>query len=271
MLPATKSMPKELLPIVDKPSIQYIVEEAVAAGIEDIFIITSRAKVAMEDHFDYSPEVERKLLASGNEATAQMLRDISDMANIRFVRQKEQKGLGHAVYCVKNMIGDGQFAVLLGDDLMRSNVPVIGQLISDAERFSCSVVGVKEVSEEAVQKYCTLEIVPVEERLFEVKSMIEKPKKEQIMSLYSILGRYVLPSEIFTILETLPTGHGGEIQLTDALGILCKKEKMLARDFLGKRYDCGNPAGYLEAVLDFAKEHPLTASMLREYVKNFAE
>ena len=266
MLPATKAIPKEMLPIVDKPSIQYIVEEAVSAGISEILIITSRTKTAMEDHFDYAPDVEAKLLRAGRAEDAAAVRAIADLADIRFLRQKEQNGLGDAVYCARSFVGTEPFAVLLGDDLMRSAVPVIGQLAQTAAQYNCNVVGVKEVDRESVKKYCTLDVSPVANKLFDVHEIIEKPTEEQIISHFSILGRYILTNEIFNILETQPPGHGGELQLTDGLGVLCKRQGMIAQDFDGMRYDCGNPAGYLTAFLDFAAGHPLTAETLRQYI-----
>jgi len=267
MLPATKSVPKEMLPLADKPSIQYIVEEAVASGIEDILIITGRQKTAMEDYFDYHPELEERMRRAGMESEAEELRRCVDLANVYFIRQKETKGLGHAVWCAKNFVGNEPFAVLLGDDIMRSKTPVVGQLVELNAKYGCSVVGVKEVSSCDVVKYCSLDVSPIlgEERSFDVKSLIEKPTPEQIMSNYAILGRYVLTPELFGILETLPPGRGGEIQLTDGINALCERERVIACDFEGRRYDTGNLCGYLEAMTDIALEHPQTG----EWFKNF--
>ena len=271
MLPATKTVPKEMLPLVDKPAIQYIIEEAAAAGIEDILIVTNRAKSAMDDYFDYYPELETRLNQAGKDHELSEVRRAADLANIFYVRQKETKGLGHAIGRARRFVGDEPFAVLLGDDVMRSSTPVIGQLIAAAEKYDASAVGVQEVSLEAISKYCSVKTDPLEERVFGVSDVVEKPRPEQVFSNYAILGRYVLTPGIFDILENLDPGYGGEIQLTDGLRKLCRREKMVAVDFVGKRYDTGNLRGFLEATLDFALDHPETGGWLRRFLKDKAQ
>lgn len=266
MLPATKTVPKEMLPMVDKPVIQYIIEEAVASGIEDILIVTNRAKSAMDDYFDYHPELEQRLEASGKVKELELVRNSADLANIFYVRQKETKGLGHAIWRAKKFVGNEPFAILLGDDIMRSEVPVMKQLIDAAEKYGASAVGTQAVDDEAVSKYSSLKIEPLEERIFKVTDMNEKPTPAEKFSNYSILGRYVLSSSIFEILENTRPGHGGEIQLTDGLQRLCKKEPFVAVDFEGCRYDTGNLKGFLEATIDFALDHPETGEWLRSFI-----
>ena len=270
MLPATKTVPKEMLPMVDKPVIQYIIEEAVASGIEDILIVTNRAKSAMDDYFDYYPELETRLLQAGKEKELIEVRRAADLANIFYVRQKQTKGLGHAIWRAKRFVGDEPFAVLLGDDIMRASTPVIGQLIAGAEKYGASCVGVQQVSTEAIAKYSSVKVEPLEERVFRVSDMVEKPRPEEIFSNYAILGRYVLQPAIFDILENLKPGYGGEIQLTDGLRELCRQEKMVAVDFEGRRYDTGNLNGFLEATIDFALDHPDTGPWLRRFIKSRA-
>lgn len=270
MLPATKTVPKEMLPMVDKPVIQYIIEEAVAAGIEDILIVTNRAKSAMDDYFDYYPELETRLIQAGKDHELTEVRRAADLANIFYVRQKETKGLGHAIWRAKRFVGDEPFAVLLGDDVMRAKKPVIGQLIAAAEKYDASAVGVQQVSLDAISKYCSLKVEPLEDKVFLTTDMVEKPRPEQVFSNYAILGRYVLKSGIFDILEHQEPGFGGEIQLTDGLQKLCQKEKMVAVDFDGRRYDTGNLRGFMEASIDFALDHPETGAWLRQFIKDKA-
>lgn len=267
MLPATKTVPKEMLPLVDKPVIQYIIEEAVAAGIEDILVVTNRAKSAMDDYFDYYPELEERLQRSGKEKELGSVRQAADLANIFYVRQKETKGLGHAIWRAKRFVGDEPFAVLLGDDIMRSEIPVIRQLINAAERYDASAVGVQQVSPEAISGYSSVKVSPLEQRVFSVSDMNEKPKPEEVFSPYAILGRYVLTPAIFDILEHQQPGYGGEIQLTDGLRTLCLRDRMVAVDFEGRRYDTGNLRGFLEATIDFALDHPETGDWLREFIQ----
>lgn len=270
MLPATKTVPKEMLPMVDKPVIQYIIEEAVAAGIEDILIITNRAKSAMDDYFDYYPELETRLNQAGKDKEFTEVRRAADLANIFYVRQKETRGLGHAIWRAKRFVGDEPFAVLLGDDIMRAQTPVIGQLIAAAEKYGASAVGVQTVSTEAIVKYSSVKVSPLEDRVFSVSDMNEKPRPEQIFSNYAILGRYVLKSDIFDILERQEPGYGGEVQLTDGLKTLCQRDRMVAVDFEGRRYDTGNLKGFLEATIDFALDHPETGEWLKEFIRKKA-
>ncbi len=266
MLPATKSIPKEMLPLGDKPSIQYIVEEAVAAGIEDILIITNRMKSAMEDYFDYHPELENRLRASGHDADAEIIRKTADLANVTYLRQKQTLGLGHAIWCARRFVGNEPFAVLLGDDIMQSKTPVTKQLVDAYNEYDCSTVGVKEVSLEAIGKYCSLKVKPLRDNIFSVSDIIEKPRIEQVFSNYAILGRYVLTADIFDILENQKPGYGGEIQLTDALAVQARTSNMVAVDFEGRRFDTGNITGYLEAVLELSLQNPKSAEWLRHYI-----
>lgn len=273
VLPATKAMPKEMLPIVDKPAIQYIVEEAAASGIKDILIITNRGKGLLEDHFDRAPELEARLTGSPEkEAVLEQIVHISRLANIFYVRQKETKGLGHAILCAKEFVGDEPFAVLYGDDVILGEDPVCGQLIRAWERYGKGVVGVKEVSEEAIKKYSSLKVEPLEGSCFLCTDMVEKPqRKEDILSLYSILGRCVLPPEIFGILERTAPGAGGEIQLTDAMAALAREQGMTAVDFTGTRYDMGNKLGILQATVEVALHHPEVGDSFRAYLKELSK
>lgn len=272
VLPATKVMPKEMLPIVDKPAIQYIVEEAVASGIEDILIITNRGKGLLEDHFDRAPELERRL--SGNPEKEAILREIvgiSKLANIYYVRQKETKGLGHAINCARYFVENEPFAVLYGDDVIIGEDPACGQLIRAYEEFGNGVVGVKEVAPEAISKYSSLKVDPIKENFFRCTDMIEKPKKGEELSLYSILGRCVLPPEIFDILDNTPPGAGGEIQLTDAMRTLARRDGMTAVDFTGTRYDMGNKLGIMQASVEVALTHPEIGEEFCAYLKELAK
>ncbi len=270
MLPATKTVPKEMLPVVDKPLIQYIVEEAVASGIEDILIVTNRAKSAMDDYFDYLPELEERLLKSSRLDDVALVRSTAEIANIFYVRQKVTRGLGHAIWCAKRFMGDEPFAVLLGDDIMRSDVPVTKQVIDASERYGASAVGAQRVPYGVISSYSSLAVEHVEGRVYDVSQLVEKPKPEQVFSNFAILGRYVLTPSIFGILENLSPGYGGEVQLTDGLNALCGKERMIAVDFEGRRYDAGCLKGYLEVICDFALEHPEAGEWMREYIKRRA-
>ena len=271
VLPITKAMPKEMLPIVDKPSIQYIVEEAVAAGIEDILIILSRGKSIVEDHFDRSPELEERLSATGKEEMLREVKAISELANITYLRQRELKGLGHAVYEARSLVGDEPFAVLYGDDVIIGADPACGQLCRAYEEFGLGVVGVKEVSTEAILKYSSLAVTPIRDNLFTVTDMVEKPKPEEILSHYAILGRCVLPPEIFRLLENTKPGAGGEIQLTDAMKVLCRTKHMTAVDFTGKRYDMGNKLGILQATCEVALTHPEVGEGFKAYLRELCK
>ncbi len=267
MLPAAKAVPKEMICIAGKPAIHYIVSEAVSAGIEDILIITSRGKTAIEDYFDHSPELEERLEKSGKTEILSELNSIAEMANITFIRQKELKGLGHAIMHAKSFTGEEPFAVLLGDDIMQSKISVTKQLIDNAEEYNCSCVGVKSVPDEDISKYCSLDVAPISDKLFDVKKLVEKPTPDKVLSNYAILGRYVLTSGIYSLLENTKPGFGGEIQLTDALDELCRKERMLALEFEGSRFDSGNLCGYMEASIQFALANPDISEWLKSYMK----
>lgn len=271
VLPATKTMPKEMFPIVDKPTIQYIVEEAVAAGITDILIITNRGKGIIEDHFDKSPELESLLEKSGKTEFLEQVRAISDLANITFIRQKEMKGLGHAVLKAKSFVGNEPFAVLYGDGVIVSKTPAIKQLIGCYGEYGEGVVGVKKVAAKDIHKYGSLKVENLHDNVFKCTDMKEKPQTpEEVLSLYSILDRCVLPAEIFEILERTVPGSGGEIQLTDAMREIAISKGMTAVEFEGKRYDIGNKFGILQAQIEVGLNHPETASLLKDYIKNLA-
>ena len=271
VLPASKACPKEMLPIVDKPAIQYIVEEAVKAGITDILIITNRGKGVIEDHFDHAYELEDTLRKKGKSDIADAVAETANLANIFYIRQKETNGLGHAVLCAEQFIGNEPFAVLYGDDVIIGEDPAIGQLCRAYEKYGKGVVGIKEVTEEAIMRYSSLEVSPLEDRLFEVSDMIEKPSRDKIMSLYSILGRCVLPPDIFDILKSTPNGAGGELQLTDAMKTLANTVGMTGVDFTGTRYDMGNKFGIMQANIEVGLNHPEIKDELREYIKDLAK
>lgn len=272
VLPASKAVPKEMLNIVDKPAIQYIVEEAFASGIEDVLIITNRGKGAIEDHFDHAFELETKL--EGNESKKKIYDDVvacSNFGNIYFIRQKETKGLGHAVLCAKSFVGNEPFAVLYGDDVILSKTPVTKQLCDAYEKYGKGTVGVKEVPGKAITKYCSLAVDHIEDNCFNCTDMIEKPSEEQILSNYSILGRVVMPPEIFDILEETPLGAGNELQLTDAMKTLAQTKGVVAVDYEGTRYDMGNKFGILQANIEVGLEHPETKDELKAYIKEIAK
>lgn len=251
-LPATKAQPKEMLPIVDKPTLQYIIEEAVDSGIEEILIITGRNKKSIEDHFDKSVELELELETKGKLDLLAEVRKISDMVNIHYIRQKEPKGLGHAVYCAKSFIGDEPFAVLLGDDIVYAQKPCLKQMIEAYEEYKTSILGVQEVPKEDVSKYGIVEGKSIEGRVYKVKDLVEKPSIQTAPSNIAILGRYIINPAIFEILEHTQPGKGGEIQLTDALKVLAQREAMYAYSFEGRRYDVGDKQGFLEATVEYA-------------------
>ena len=273
VLPVTKSMPKEMLPIVDKPAIQYIVEEAVQSGITDILIITNRGKSLIEDHFDRVPELEARLSVGGaeKEETLKEIIGISHLANIYFIRQKETRGLGHAVNCARSFVGNEPFAVLYGDDVIIGDDPVCGQLIRAYEEFGKGVLGVKQVAPETIGRYSSLKVEKLRDNIFTCTDMIEKPSPEEVLSYYSILGRCVLPPEIFDILDQTPPGTGGEIQLTDAMCVLARSQGMTAVDFSGTRYDMGNKLGIMQASVEVALKHPEIGEYFRAYLKEVAK
>lgn len=273
VLPASKSMPKEMLPIVDKPAIQYIVEEAVKSGIEDILIITSRGKTTVEDHFDRNPELEAKLLASKKQEVYDQMFAISQMANIQYVRQKETKGLGHAVLCAKAFAGNEPFAVLYGDDVvLGGEKPACCELCEAYEKYGVGVAGIKPVATENISKYCSVALEPIldEKAVYRLTDMVEKPSLTEVLSNYSILGRVVLPPEIFPILENTAPGAGGEIQLTDAMRVLAREHGMVGVEYTGTRYDMGNKFGILQAIVEVALQHPQVKDQFRAYLKQVA-
>ncbi len=251
-LPATKATPKEMIPIVDKPTIQYIVEEAAAAGIEDILIISGRNKRAIEDHFDKSYELEEELRRKGKQELLSSVEEISSIANIHYIRQKEAKGLGHAIYCAKSFIGDEPFAVLLGDDIVDSKTPCIKQLMDVYNEYRTTILGVQKVPLPDVSKYGIIAGNQIDERVYKVKGLVEKPEVDQSPSNIAMLGRYIISPRIFEFLEKATPGKGGEIWLTDALQQLMDCEAMYAYDFEGDRFDVGDRIGFLKATVEFA-------------------
>ncbi len=266
-LPATKAQPKEMLPIVDKPTLQYIIEEAVASGIEEVLIIIGRNKNSIQDHFDKSVELELELEKKGNIEMLEEVRHIYNMVNIQYVRQIEPKGLGHAVLCAKSFVGNEPFAVMLGDDIVYSDEPCLGQMIRKYEELKGPIVGVQTVSDDDVNKYGIVDGELLSDRVYSVRTLVEKPSKEEAPSNVAILGRYIITPAIFEILENTKPGKGGEIQLTDALKELAIKEKMYAYDFIGRRYDVGDKEGFLEATVEYALRRPDISSGFRNYLK----
>lgn len=272
VLPASKAIPKEMLNIVDKPAIQYIVEEAFNSGIEEILIITNRGKEAIEDHFDHAFELETKLAQNPDKKELlDSVKACANFGNIYFLRQKETGGLGHAVLCAKAFVGDEPFAVLYGDDVIISDNPVTKQLIDVYEKYNKGVVGVKEVDEESITKYCSLAVEHLENNRYNCTDMIEKPKKEEIMSHFSILGRVILPPEIFEILENTPKGACNELQLTDAMRTLAQQQGVIAVDYDGTRYDMGNKFGILQANIEVGLRHPELSEKLKDYIKELSK
>ncbi|ABB14042.1 UTP--glucose-1-phosphate uridylyltransferase GalU [Carboxydothermus hydrogenoformans] len=270
-LPATKAQPKEMLPIVDKPTIQYIVEEAVASGIEDILIVTGKNKRAIEDHFDKSPELEMYLEKRGKEDLLEIVRSIGNMVDIHYVRQKEPLGLGHAIYCARKFIGNEPFAVLLGDDLMKARTPVLKQMIDLYEKVEASIVAVQAVEPREVSKYGIIKAEEVGERLYRVYDLVEKPKPEEAPSNLAVMGRYIIEPEIFEFLEKTPPGAGGEIQLTDALRMLCQVKPIYGYVYEGLRYDVGDKLGFLKATVEFALDREELAQGFKAYLKELVE
>lgn len=271
-LPATKAMPKEMLPIVDKPTIQYIIEEAIASGIEEILIITGKSKRAIEDHFDRSCELEQELEKKHNTELLELVQQVSNMADVHYIRQKEAKGLGHAIYCARTFVGNEPFAVLLGDDVVYNEEnPCLKQMIDCYDRYQTSVLGVQSVKHEDVCKYGIVDGTQLEDRVYKVKDLVEKPAVEEAPSNVAILGRYIINPGIFDILAETKPGKGGEIQLTDALKELAIKEEMYAYDFEGRRYDVGNKQGFLEATVETALRREDLRGEFLEYLKKIVE
>jgi UTP--glucose-1-phosphate uridylyltransferase len=273
-LPATKAQPKEMLPIVDKPTIQYIIEEAVASGIEDIIIVTGRGKRAIEDHFDKSYELEETLVKTGKIEQLEEVQHITNLANIHYIRQKEPLGLGHAIACASRFIGDEPFAVLLGDDIVHSpGKPCLKQLIDVYERYNSSVIGVQQIPNEDVSKYGIISMKngEIDRNCYHIDDLVEKPKMEDAPSNYAIMGRYILRPEIFEILEKQTPGAGGEIQLTDAINSLNDKQMVVAYNFEGVRHDVGDKFGFIKAQIEFALEREDLKESVMQYLESVLE
>jgi UTP--glucose-1-phosphate uridylyltransferase len=270
-LPATKTVPKELLPIVDIPSIQYVVQEAVDSGIQEIIFVTGRGKDGIEDHFDEAPELEQVLQERGQTGMVSMLRKIAEMTEVVSVRQKRPLGLGHAVLCARDLVGNEPFAVLLADDLIDSRVPGVRQLLDIFEEKNESVIALMRVPVNEVQAYGIVRGKEISNRLYAVQGTVEKPSPQDAPSRMAIIGRYVLRPEIFSILEKLPTGRGGEIQLTDGLNQLARKRKMFGCEFRGDRYDIGDKFGFVRATVAFALKRPDLEDKVREYLRSVVE
>ena len=271
-LPATKAQPKEMLPLVDKPIIQYGVEEAMASGCNQILIITGRGKQAIEDHFDVSYELERMLEERGKTDLLNIVRSISDMIYVAYVRQREALGLGHAVLMARELVGHEPFAVLLADDVIDAKVPCLKQMVEVYDQTQCSVLATQIIEGKMISSYGVLDVKPVEdsrfgERLFEIKNMVEKPKPEDAPSNLAIIGRYILTPAIFECLANTPTGAGGELQLTDGMRLLLQKEKMYAYVYEGRRHDTGDKLGFLKATVEFALKREDLGQPFREYLK----
>lgn len=270
-LPATKAQPKEMLPIVDKPTIQHIIEEAMASGIEEILIITGRNKRAIEDHFDKSVELEQQLKDTGKNDMLEMVEDISKMAEIYYIRQKEPKGLGHAINCARTFVGEEPFAVMLGDDVVYGDKPCLKQLIECYNEYKTTVLGVQKVERKDVYKYGIVDGKHIENNVYKVKDLVEKPDVEEAPSNIAILGRYIITPKIFEILSTIEPGKGGEIQLTDALKKLSLEEAIYAFNFEGRRYDVGDKLGFLEATIEFALRRDEIKDDFKKYILSIAD
>ena len=266
-LPATKAIPKELLPIVDKPTIQYIVEEAVASGIEQVILITAQGKGAVEDHFAVSAELEKLLKRQKKEDLLQMVKELSEMVRMVAVRQNEPGGLGHAVLCAREAVGDEPFAVLLGDDLVDAEPPCLAQMVEIARQKGGAVIALLRVPATETHLYGIIRGEQVDERIYRIEELVEKPAPDQAPSNLAIIGRYILPPEIFSILEKTPPGKGGEIQLTDALQTLARRMPVYGYEFTGDRYDAGDKIGCLQANIAFALKRPEMAERLKEFIK----
>ncbi|MDO8490672.1 MAG: UTP--glucose-1-phosphate uridylyltransferase GalU [Dehalococcoidia bacterium] len=267
-LPATKAQPKEMLPVVDKPLIQYIVEEAVASGIQQIIVVTALGKRAIEDHFDRSFDLESALRAKGNLSKLKEIKRVSEMGEISYIRQKEQLGLGHAILITENLVGGEPFAVFLPDDLIQSDVPAMAQMVEVFNRYQASVVAVERVPKEATSAYGIVAAEPVGERVFKVTGLVEKPSPEAAPSNLAIVGRYILTPEIFQALHQTGRGKGNEIQLTDGLQLLLKQQPIYAYEFTGKRHDAGTPLGLLKASVEIALSRSDIGPEFSAYLKD---
>lgn len=269
-LPATKASPKEMLPIVDKPLIQYAAEEAIQAGITELIFVTGRGKRAIEDHFDKAYELENELEARGKNNVLDSLRNtLPKEVTCVYIRQAEALGLGHAVLCAKQIVGDDAFAVVLADDLIRADTPVLKQMADLYSHYRNSIIGVQAIPREHSVQYGVVKARPLDQRIYKMEGIVEKPKPEQAPSTLGVVGRYILTNRIFEHLESVQAGAGGEIQLTDAIAQLLRREQVLAYEFIGKRYDCGSKLGYLQATVEYALEHAELKDEFRQYLKNF--
>ncbi|MEQ9440073.1 MAG: UTP--glucose-1-phosphate uridylyltransferase GalU [Cyclobacteriaceae bacterium] len=266
-LPATKAQPKEMLPIIDTPTIQYVVQEAVDSGIDDILIISGKGKRTIEDHFDRNFELESRLAEKEDESFYNEVMRIADMANIHYIRQKEVNGLGDAIYHAKQHVGNEPFAVLLGDTVVSSVIPVTQQLIDTYEQYRCSIIAVEEVPQDKVSRYGIAGGKKLSDKLIEVQELVEKPSPEQAPSNLAIAGRYILTPEIFRAIEQTPKGKGNEVQLTDALHLLMKREMLISNTIEGKRYDIGNKLDFLKTTVEFALRRKEFAADFREFLK----
>lgn len=267
-LPATKAQPKEMLPLVDKPIIQYVIEEAAASGIKHIIIVTALGKRAIEDHFDRSVELELALKKKGDGELLKKVQRISELADICYIRQKEQLGLGHAILVTKDLIGDEPFAIFLPDDIIEAKVPAMKQMIEVYNRYQHSVIAVEPVAKEDTKAYGIIKPKQVEDRVYQVQSLVEKPEPQDAPSNLAIVGRYILTPEIFGMLEKTAPGKGGEIQLTDGLRLLLEKQPIYAYQFEGIRYDTGTPLGFLKASVEFALRRPDIGHNFKEYLRH---
>ncbi len=268
-LPATKANPKEMLPIVDKPLIQYAAEEAIAAGIDELIFVTGRNKRSIEDHFDKAYELETELAAKGKNGLLELVHNVlPNNVSCVYIRQSEPLGLGHAVLCAKQVVGPDPFAVILADDLISAQPSVLQQMVELYDHYSCSVIGVQNVPREDTRSYGIVKGNPVGERLYKMDAIVEKPAPAEAPSTMAVVGRYILTPRIFPLLEKVERGAGGEIQLTDGIAALLRYEAIYAYEFLGKRYDCGNKLGYLEATVEYALAHPELNSEFRSYLKS---
>ena len=270
-LPVTRSQPKEMLPLVDKPLIQYAVEEAVKSGIEQVIMVTAMGKRAIEDYFDRSLELESFLEQKGEGELLRKMLEISSLTDICYVRQKEPLGLGHAILTAKDIVGNEPFAVILPDDIIDADVPGVKQMIDAYERYGSGVVAVEQVNEEDTRKYGIIEPKQVDERIYQVLSLVEKPEPSKAPSRLGIVGRYILPPQIFDILKHTPTGKNGEIQITDALGLLLKEQEFFAFEFEGARYDAGSPLGWLKANVALALKHEEISPEFKDYLKKLLQ
>jgi len=270
-LPATKAMPKEMLPIVDKPTIQYIVEEEIDSGIEDIMIVTGKGKRAIEDHFDHSFELEQNLFEKGKFDLLNEVQKSSQLVDIHYIRQKEPKGLGHAIWCARKFVGNEPFAVLLGDDIVQAEKPCLKQMIEQYERYNASILGVQSVPKNEVSRYGIVDGNMIGDRFYSVDSLIEKPSEEEATSNLAIMGRYILNPRIFDILSNQKPGAGGEIQLTDAIAELNHYEAVFAYDFQGTRYDVGEKMGFIQTTIEFALKREDLRKDLLDYLTSILD